>query len=182
MLEASARRPTYDYTVTQIMRPKGKLLALVAMFAAVGLITATGAFTTVEAQRTADVQVSGDASALLGLSEPADMPAGSVDGATNGQATIDLTNTGVNPNAQTELAPLLNVSNNGNDNVTLNVTATSDTSGVTVEAIDTDGNTFGNSVSLTSGQTTQFGLSIDIDDSVTDQQITIDISIEANSS
>lgn len=109
------------------MRPKGKLLVLIALFAAVGLITATGAFTTVEAERTATVDVAGDSAALLAMA-PADgdTNAGVVQ-EDNGQLTIDLQNPGnqgaegINPNALTAFSPAINVTNQGTNNVELDV-------------------------------------------------------------
>jgi hypothetical protein len=111
------------------MRPKGKLFALVVLFAAVGLLTATGAFTTVEADRTADVNVSGDSSALLALE-----PANNSEFATtsNGEVQITLNNSGtgavssaegVNTNATTIDDNVLNITNNGANDVYVNVTA-----------------------------------------------------------
>lgn len=102
------------------MRPKGKLLALFAMFAAVGLITATGAFTTVEAQRTAEVNVAGDSAALLQL-EPAN--GSEFASANNGEVEITLDSQGVNSNATTVDDEVLNITNNGNDDVFVQIDA-----------------------------------------------------------
>lgn len=67
-------------------RPKGKLFALLAVFAAIGLITASGAFTTVSAERTVSVQVQGDDSAVLRLA-PYDGPNGNGDDGDNSPPT-----------------------------------------------------------------------------------------------
>jgi hypothetical protein len=97
------------------MKPKGKLFALVAVFAAIGLVTATGAFTSVQAQRTADVNVAGDANALLQLT-PAS-PHASIGG--NGQLSIAVDN--LNNDARTDLGPVFNITNNGDDEVTVQI-------------------------------------------------------------
>lgn len=178
----------------QPMRPKGKLFALLAVFTAIGLITATGAFTTVTAERTAEVNVAGDDSALLQLDEPAGIDEGAVS-ESNGVAEIDLTSTnlgasGINPDAVTTLTPLLNVTNQGNDDTTLNVTVSTVTtggtgvSGANVTAVDSSGTEFSDT-SLGTGNTTQFGLKIDLTDidqsdlnGANELTITIEISAE----
>ena len=111
------------------MRPKGKLLALLAIFAAIGLVTATGAFTTVSAARTVSVNVAGDSGALLQLT--GNTTAGNGDYVTtdgNGALTIDLTASnlpngaqGVNPNAKTTFDSMFDVTNQGTQNVTVNI-------------------------------------------------------------
>jgi P pilus assembly chaperone PapD len=106
--------------------PKGKLLALLAIFAAIGVVTATGAFTSVSAERTATVNTAGDSSALLQI-EPGAMSGEYV---TDGDATtnIDLTNAdligsngGVNVNAETTMDQILSITNNGEDSVYLSI-------------------------------------------------------------
>lgn len=175
------------------MRPKGKLFALLAVFSAIGLITATGAFTTVTAERTAQVSVAGDDAALLQLTAPDQMDEGAVS-QTDGVAQIDLTGSdlssasGINPDAVTTLTPLLNVTNQGSSDTTLNVTVTavetgsSTLSGANVTAVDSSGNAF-TETTLSSGNTTQFGLKIDltgIDQSdLNNNEITITIEISA---
>ena len=173
------------------MRPKGKLLALVAMFAAVGLITATGAFTTVEAQRTATVDVTGDSSALLQITGPSQTEEGTVD-YTDGVAEIDLTEgnlgdaSGLNPDATTTLTPLANVTNNGVDeDVEINITVTgvsdapNSLSADDVSVVDGTGTEF-SAETVGSGETVQFGLKIDLTDVETaDAQFDIDLEISA---
>lgn len=166
------------------MRPKGKLLTLIVLFAAVGLITATGAFTTVEAERTATVDVAGDANALLALNEPADSSVTVEE--SDGVAEIDLTGNsdaaGLNPNANTTLDPVLNITNNGNNDITLDITASisdgPEDAGVEVVSLTSD--------TLTSGQSAEFGLNIDLtdldQDDITDNDIEISIQINANES
>lgn len=111
------------------MGSKGKLLVLVAIFAAFVLVTATGAFSTVEAQRTADVNVAGDSGALLGLEagdsgliqSPNDEVEITLDGNSNAG--------GVNANAITAVDEprFLNITNNGNQNVEINIEYTTGT-------------------------------------------------------
>lgn len=105
------------------MRPKGKLFALLAVFAAIGLVTASGAFTTVEADRTATVNVEGDSSALLGISA-ADTNNGNAYASTSGdgltiQFTTGNSGDGLNPDAQTSIGYVVNVTNQGTQDVTL---------------------------------------------------------------
>jgi len=107
------------------MIPKGKLLALLLAFTAVGGLAATGAFTTVQADRTADVQAVGDANALLQL-----VPASNTEFASNttdGQVELDFQDpegsSGVNLDAETLDDNVINITNNGNDDVTVFATA-----------------------------------------------------------
>ena len=97
------------------MIPKGKLLALLLAFTAVGGLAATGAFTTVQAERTADVSTTGDASALLALdAEP------NTEFAANTGGTLEITaQDEVNNDAVTLDDNVINITNNGNDEVTL---------------------------------------------------------------
>ncbi len=95
--------------------PRGKLLALVAIFAAVGIVTATGAFTTVSAERTAEIGVSGDSGALLGLDAQHDI-------ASNDGGTLSISMADVNLEAVTTYATVFTVSNNGENEVAVNVT------------------------------------------------------------
>jgi hypothetical protein len=133
------------------MRSKGKLLALVAIFAAVALITGTGAFSTVEAERTADVNVAGDSSALLQLE-----PAGNgylIDNQSDEIAITLASNTqnpsGVNQNATTTVnrSDFLKVTNNGANEVELGIQA-STSSNVDVYFVVGSGSTESSSNSL----------------------------------
>ena len=110
------------------MRPKGKLFALFAVFAAIGLVTASGAFTTVTAERTAEVNAAGDANALLGI-QPSDTPNGEVyadngssGDAPEGEVEISLNGdfgdntdvgSGVNNDATTEINRVINITHQG---------------------------------------------------------------------
>ena len=106
------------------MIPKGKLLALVLVFGAVGTLAATGAFTTVEAERTANVTVAGDANALLAV-QPIEADGNSDfinQQNTQGQAfeiNLDGDNDGVNTNATTTAEDIFNITNNGEESVTV---------------------------------------------------------------
>ena len=106
------------------MLPKGKLFALVMIFAAIGLITASGAFTTVQADRQADLTVTGDSAALLQLE-----PHSSTDLATDNpdELTINLSSgslaSGLNTNATTAEDRLINITNQGDNAVAISVEA-----------------------------------------------------------
>ncbi len=106
-------------------RPKGKLFALLAVFVAIGLATATGAFTSVQADRTATVNVAGDQAALLQLT-PADQlnstsEVGSEDYVDFSQGQLQINVDGLNTDATTDLGPVFNITNNGEDDVTVHI-------------------------------------------------------------
>ncbi|MFB6360163.1 MAG: hypothetical protein ABEH59_02465 [Halobacteriales archaeon] len=92
-------------------RPKGKLFALLAIFAAIGIVTATGAFTSVQAERTMDISVVGDASANLALTDAGN---GYVDTSGN---QISLSFNEVNIRADTDFGAVLDITNNGPNQV-----------------------------------------------------------------
>jgi hypothetical protein len=183
-------------------RPKGKLFALLAVFAAIGLVAASGAFTSVAADRTAQVNVTGDSSALLELSEPSEIDEGAVNIGADGEATIDLTSdgltnaNGLNPNATTALTPLLNVTNQGTEPVNITIDVTSVGGGATgfdeadVEVVDASNSTIEGTAQTNIGQgsTVQFGLVFDLrsddvgaDELSDDFEITIEITAEESS-
>jgi len=121
-------------------RPKGKLIALLAVFAAIGLVAASGAFTSVSAERTADVQVSDDANALLAISD-------ATSGATaqtgddyfstnNGEAELQFQN--INLNAGTEVDSVFTVTNQGSQTVTVWITKTGANSGAVAFGVDSN--------------------------------------------
>ncbi|WP_096390884.1 DUF1102 domain-containing protein [Halopenitus persicus] len=166
-------------------RPKGKLLALVLVFGAITVVTATGAFTTVEAERTADVNVSGDASALLALEPgPENGEYVTTDG---GEVQIQLGGPqgaeGVNVNSYTAINGMMNVTNNGQNEINLHV----NTNGSHPEYVNiyngsagsgtniTDGE---NSVTLSPGDTVQISMEIDTRDSGLDDGADLIDSIE----
>lgn len=103
-------------------RARGKLLALLAVFAAIGLATATGAFSSVEADRTATVNVAGDQAALLQLNPVSGL--GSSDGGAGDQDFVDYENgqitfriDQINTDAETDLGFVFEVVNTGEDTV-----------------------------------------------------------------
>lgn len=139
------------------MRSKGKLLALIAIFAAVALVTGTGAFSTVEADRTSDVNVAGDSSALLGLE-----PAGSghlIDNQSNKVAITLAGNTnnpgGVNRNAITTVnrTDFLKITNNGADEVELGVQASTKSNVEVYFVVGTGTTSLSNNISVSSVST-----------------------------
>ncbi|WP_280536659.1 hypothetical protein [Halopenitus sp. POP-27] len=153
-------------------RPKGKLLALVLVFGAITVVTATGAFTTVEAERTAEVNVSGDANALLGLTEYNDSNGNTPYARTtdDGQIVMVLGEnmstgegaSGINANANTTIQNAINVTNQGNQDVsvTLNVEDSSGNSVSGINMVWSDGST--GSQTLTPGDTETFGIEINL--------------------
>lgn len=123
------------------MKPKGKLFALLAIFAAIGLVTATGAFTTVSAARTADVSVAGDSAALLAIA-----PAGGANSdyvsTPNGQLTFDLSAgsqgaSGVNQRGETDIRAVFTITNQGTQEI-----------GVWIETIDNTGTDYTANIAL----------------------------------
>lgn len=94
-----------------VQRPKGKLFALFAVFAAIGLVTASGAFTSVNAERTVSVSTVGDGSALLQLS------VNNTDLASITDGKLEITISNVNLNAQSDLGVVFTITNNGNDDL-----------------------------------------------------------------
>lgn len=104
------------------MKPKGKLLALFVVFAAIGLVTATGAFTTVQAERTVEVSAAQDSDALLQLepanSNNADEYVTGGDGVDTVSVTLQTTTgQGVNIDANTTIDSLINITNQGSQSV-----------------------------------------------------------------
>lgn len=108
-----------------------KLFILIAIFAAIGLVTATGAFGSVTAQRTAEVSVAGDDAALLGLEAASGAGGNYVTG--TDEITIDLTN--ANTNATTEIPAALNITNRGNQDVAIQISASGDNAGAIAFAV-----------------------------------------------
>lgn len=168
------------------MRPKGKLFALVAVFAAIAVVTASGAFTTVSAERTATVTTAGDASALLQL-EPADTNNGDLYASTpSGQLEISLEN--VNLNAHTEIDYVFNITNNGNEDVYIWITKTG-TNNQYVTFYDGEASTgtvindSSNAQLVTSGSSLNVSMTIDTRGSslAPDAELLTDIEVHANS-
>lgn len=111
------------------MPSRRSALFILGSLAAGGLgLVSTGAFSTVEASRTASVGVSGDASALLGITPGAstgnpddkDYPRYLTGNGENGTIGVDIGKPGkpgVNDNAVTAIDQLLEVTNNGTEKV-----------------------------------------------------------------
>jgi hypothetical protein len=99
---------------------RSTLLALAGLVAGGGAVVGTGAFSTVEADRTATVETAGDASSLLGI-EPGQNSGQYV--TTDGAVGIDITDPGVNPNATTAIDQLLEITNNGTNEVAVGFAA-----------------------------------------------------------
>ncbi|WP_435184995.1 DUF1102 domain-containing protein [Halobellus sp. EA9] len=109
--------------------PKGKLLALVTIVAALGVVTATGAFTTVSADRTAEVSVAGDSSALLALNPTSGSNGGAYAAEENGLFQItfgESIGSGVNIEAQTDIQDVFTITNQGTQNVSISINDTGD--------------------------------------------------------
>lgn len=160
-------------------RPKGKLFALVAIFAALGVAAGTGAFTTVSAERTASVGVSGDASAALGLDVADD------DYASLNNGELEITFNSVNTNAATTVDGVFTIQNNdpNSDAVSVSIAKVGNNAGAVDFAVagsdvvdsssadDDVGIADGvqvslveNSLSLGSGDTVTVGMYIDTSD------------------
>jgi hypothetical protein len=160
------------------MRPKGKLFALFAVFAAIGLVTASGAFTTVQAERTVTVDTAGDANALLAMEGNSTSNNGDYVNNNNGEVVIDFSQSnidgvssenpeGVNINATTNVSHMLNITNQGSQTVDVYIDASDvndQSNNLTVEFYqgDSPGTSLDNSnqVSLDSGDTQSVGISI----------------------
>jgi hypothetical protein len=159
-------------------RPKGKLFALVAIFAALGVAAGTGAFTTVSAERTATVDVSGDSGAALGLDAAANQ-----DYATLNSGELQITFTDVNTNAATTVDAVFTVTNNDDSAFTLSIDKSGDNSAAVDFAVGaseisesdsptddvgiaagTQASLVSNSLSIGSGDSVTVGMYIDTSD------------------
>jgi hypothetical protein len=166
---------------------KGKLFALLAVFVALGVVTATGAFTTVSADRTATIDTAGDSSALLQIT-PGDESGEYVDDSGD-TIEVDLADTSVNVDATTTMDEILNITNNGEDDVQLSIGVSGDDVNaiehVTFETTSGDnitGSTSGlaDSVTLPSGDTVELDLKLETDGLDSGDSILDQITIEAN--
>ncbi|CDK39294.1 hypothetical protein [Halorubrum sp. AJ67] len=169
------------------------LIGLGGLVAGGGALIGTGAFSTVEAERTVNVQTADDANAFLGITAARDSASYVTE--TDGTVQIDLDGTdsdagGLNENARTRFENLVQLQNNGEQEVTsltleVEVTGTTDnapheeafkittendytlnpTSGNPVDLLGSDANndyySSGNGT-LTSGNTVTFGVEIDL--------------------
>lgn len=191
-------------------RPKGKLFALLAIFAAIGLVTATGAFTSVQADRTATVDVAGDSSALLGITKYSgsgstanadEYVSTTVDDTIQIEVASDDGGSGVNIDAETDIANLLVLTNQGSQAVGVYITVTdeasdepsSSTSGEsgmvtfynTTFGATADGSIQGtaNAVKLDPGESLVVGMKLNVDSSLSaDDDIIDEITIIADAS
>jgi hypothetical protein len=101
------------------------LVGLGGLVAGGGALIGTGAFTTVEAERTVNISTAGDGSAFLGL-EPARAGGNFVDNSTDNTIAINLDGTdsnngnasGLNENARTRFERLVDITNNGTQDIT----------------------------------------------------------------
>lgn len=176
-----------------MQNPSGKLLGLVALFAAIGIITATGAFTTVEAERTATIDVAGDANALLAL-DPAEGDNG--DYAThndNGLLEVDMGNAlgdGVNKDAKTHVRDVFTITNNGQQDVEITITDAGDNPDM-VTFYSSENHTFNagsgpsenleeDPVTISPGSTITVSIWVDTDDYTGDDGLVDTITVEAD--
>jgi hypothetical protein len=161
------------------MRPKGKLFALFAVFAAIGLVTASGAFTTVQADRTAEVNVAGDAGALVAI-EPhtsnngdayAENESGQVELSLIGEFDNDQDPAGINQDALTNVNFVINITNQGSQTANVSIERTGTNAGVLgfVNGTADSGTNMtapaGNSNTIGPGETIEVSITIDTRDS-----------------
>ena len=166
------------------------LIGLGGLVAGGGALLGTGAFTTVTAERTVNVETTGDASAFLAL-EPAteddsdngqyaDGSGDTIEITLNGDADAEDDAAGLNQNARTTIRNIVQVSNNGTQDVTslsLSITdsddeAFSDTFSFTSSA-DSSAE-YGNEENildddLGAGDSVKFGMIVDLLDGGTDE-------------
>lgn len=173
------------------MRPKGKLFALLAVFAAIGIVTATGAFTTVDAQRTVNVGVSGDSAALLAM-DASDSPNGAYADTDGTDITVDISDQnpsytdgdfdgkGVNDNATTTMDHVFNITNQGTQEVEVTVSYASQPNGFHLYN-DTESNTDlkGQTVTLGQGDSMSIGVYVNTTQGGFTED-TVDVTIQAD--
>lgn len=166
-------------------RPRGKLFALLAIFAAIGLVTASGAFTSVTAERTVTVDIAGDSAALLGLSPNSTANGAYASNTTDGELTLQFTDAnldsaaGLNPNATTFFGSVFDVQNNGNQEI--DVTITDSDNWITLyKANSTATSLEGTPETLGTGEKFAVGVEIDTSTFSNDTTETATITIQAN--
>ena len=167
-------------------RPKGKLFALLAVFAAIGLVAASGAFTSVEADRSATVSVAGDSAALLQFGV-----VNSDVASTTTESTIQFdfsevssSSSGVNENAVTLYDEGFRVTNNADSEITLSwsKSGTNTDSLVLVNTTSTSASstTYATGpITLSPGESYQFGFEIDTTDAGSDSDLDVTITFDA---
>ena len=148
------------------MNRRNVLVGLGGLVAGGGALIGTGAFDTVEAERTVSVETAGDAAALLAITagpdyddevitDDDDVFVLDIGGAATGEG-----GQGVNRRALTEFSGLVQLTNQGTQDVdTITVDVTGD--GSDILEIQED---FGSDTPLTPGDSTTFGISIDLTD------------------
>ena len=115
-----------DSTYMGISR-RNTLIGLGGLIAGGGALAATGAFDTVEAERTVSVETAGDSSALLALTPADDDYVSETDGTVEVQLDGNAPNAdGVNQNAVTTFDELVEVTNQGTQNVDVSFDITDD--------------------------------------------------------
>lgn len=110
------------------------LIALGTAAIATGLIFGSGAFTQVEAERAVNVNVADDANAFLAMQSTSDLSGTNADNVV--EINLDGTGTsanGINYNATTTVDPVLNVTNNGGQEVVLSYNQTATPEGLSLE-------------------------------------------------
>jgi hypothetical protein len=141
-----------------MLNRRNTLLLLGVFVVAGGVVLATGAFSTVEADRTVNVNTEGDGAALLGLQ--ANDTYNGIQGGGTGD-TLELELVDINQNARTTFDYAVNVTNRGNQTITL---STNDTSvdGITFLNEDEDPlHASGNEQSIGSNSSVYIGLEVD---------------------
>jgi len=150
-----------------------RLFLLITVVAGVGLVSATGAFSTVSAERTVSVNVADDASAFLAMEPNQSSPNGAggyADTTNGGEIELNFENVnaaGVNLDARTVLDDVLNVTNQGTQEVSLWITKSGgNTTAVTFYSGTVGGGTEiptsqSSSVTLGTGETSRISIEID---------------------
>jgi hypothetical protein len=164
---------------------RNALIGMGTVAAGAGIIGGTGAFTSVDADRTVSVQTAGDGSAALQLSEADNAPAEDSDGNSyivegDDADTLSVNVPDLNVNAKTKINPLINIANNGGEEVGISVSFTdsSDSDISWMSAINTPS-------TISAGQNADFGLEFDTtsggpDPDDGEQEYTMTISADIN--
>ena len=148
------------------MNRRNVLIGLGAVAAGGGALLGTGAFSQVEADRSVTINTTGDGSALLQLEVNDTQYNGLTDSSgsgTNGETTIGIQLDQINDDAVTDFDGALTVTNNGNNEVTLEIDDSS-VDGVTIDNFTSP---------LASSSSTDADITIDTTGNVTEGDITI---------
>lgn len=149
------------------MNRRNVLVALGAVAILTGIVFGTGAFTQVEAERTVTVEFADDSNAFLGLNETAENPqyVSFVNGGAGQQVVqIQLNSSagagdGLNDDAVTTIDPVLNVTNQGTQEVNVSFNG-----GLTTPGIALTGTNDAALNSLAVGDTAQVGIEVAVGD------------------